>query len=174
MGWTAGGRILFQVVFWVVTPCNAVVGYQHFVGPFCLHLHGVTTQKTSSWNIISVKASKLASGIHFLCHHTRTDSQVHAALTQWVPGAVSPRVNRPGRLSGYSSPSSAVIPQLPLTYSWRGVSLSKGTMLPSFLKNQRAKCGVTVAIYGGTTAPLSVLPPSSVDGSVWNLIRGSH
>jgi len=28
------------VVFWVVVPCNVVVGYQHFRGPCCLHLQG--------------------------------------------------------------------------------------------------------------------------------------
>jgi hypothetical protein len=27
-------------IFWVVTPCGFVVGYQRFVGPCCLHLHG--------------------------------------------------------------------------------------------------------------------------------------
>jgi hypothetical protein len=43
-------------VFWVVTPCSVVVGYQHFGGPCCLHLqeerwhptttlHGVIPQK---------------------------------------------------------------------------------------------------------------------------------
>jgi hypothetical protein len=26
-------------VFWVVTQCSVVVEYQHFGGPFCLHLH---------------------------------------------------------------------------------------------------------------------------------------
>jgi hypothetical protein len=31
--------VLYQVeVFWVVTPCNVVVGYHHFGGPCCLHL----------------------------------------------------------------------------------------------------------------------------------------
>jgi hypothetical protein len=51
-------------VFWIVTPCGIVVGYQRFGGPCCLHLqgemkapkrwypsttlHGVTTQKTSA------------------------------------------------------------------------------------------------------------------------------
>jgi hypothetical protein len=25
-------------VFWVVTPCSVVVGYQRFRGPCCLHL----------------------------------------------------------------------------------------------------------------------------------------
>jgi len=28
-------------VFWVVTSCNVAVGYQHFRGPCCLHLHPV-------------------------------------------------------------------------------------------------------------------------------------
>jgi len=36
-------RICFEtqiqvVIFWVVTPCNDVVGYQRFGGPCCLHL----------------------------------------------------------------------------------------------------------------------------------------
>jgi hypothetical protein len=26
-------------VFWVVTPCSVVVGYQGFGGPCCLHIH---------------------------------------------------------------------------------------------------------------------------------------
>jgi len=31
----------FQVeVFWVVTPCGVVVGYQRFGGPCCLHFQG--------------------------------------------------------------------------------------------------------------------------------------
>jgi len=55
-------EVMFQVeVFWVVTPCSEVVGYQRFRGPCCIHLqgevkrwyptitlHGVTTQKTST------------------------------------------------------------------------------------------------------------------------------
>jgi hypothetical protein len=33
--------VMFQVeVFWVVTLCSAVIGYQRFRGPCCLHLHG--------------------------------------------------------------------------------------------------------------------------------------
>jgi hypothetical protein len=31
--------VMFQVeVFWIMTPCNVVVGYQRFGGPWCLHL----------------------------------------------------------------------------------------------------------------------------------------
>jgi len=71
-------------------PCSAVVEYQHFGCPCCLHLqasstwrwrqHGppkcwyptaalysVTTQKTI-WNIIAVKASKLDPTISFMTH----------------------------------------------------------------------------------------------------------
>jgi len=50
------------MVFWVVVPCNAVVGCHRFGGPCCLHLqrgllkrwystttlYGVTTQKNSN------------------------------------------------------------------------------------------------------------------------------
>jgi hypothetical protein len=28
------------MVLWVFIPCNVVVGYQQFGGPFCLHLQG--------------------------------------------------------------------------------------------------------------------------------------
>jgi hypothetical protein len=28
------------MVFWVMMPCNEVIGYQHFRGPCCLHLEG--------------------------------------------------------------------------------------------------------------------------------------
>jgi hypothetical protein len=27
-------------VFWIMTPCSVVVGYQRFGGPCCLHLQG--------------------------------------------------------------------------------------------------------------------------------------
>jgi len=38
-----------QIVFWVVTPCSDVVGYQRYGGPCCLHLQGeVTIQKTTT------------------------------------------------------------------------------------------------------------------------------
>jgi hypothetical protein len=32
--------MIYVKVFWVVTPCSAVVGYRRFRGPCCLHLHG--------------------------------------------------------------------------------------------------------------------------------------
>jgi len=35
-------------VFWVVTPCSVVVGYQRFGGPRCLHLQGVAIQRNSN------------------------------------------------------------------------------------------------------------------------------
>jgi len=37
-------------VFWVVTVCIVSVGYCHFGGPCCFHLHGITTQKTLTWS----------------------------------------------------------------------------------------------------------------------------
>jgi hypothetical protein len=39
--------MMFQVeVFWVVTLCNIVVGYQRVRGPCCLHLQGEVTSET--------------------------------------------------------------------------------------------------------------------------------
>jgi uncharacterized membrane protein YgcG len=39
---------MFQVqVFWVVTPCSVVVGYQCFGGPYCFHLQGEVAVRTS-------------------------------------------------------------------------------------------------------------------------------
>jgi hypothetical protein len=33
--------VIFQVeVFWFLTPCSVVVGYQRFRGPCCIHLQG--------------------------------------------------------------------------------------------------------------------------------------
>jgi hypothetical protein len=67
-------------VFWVVTPCSVVAGYQRFRGPCCLRLHsadggskvlrklvsyhnttlhGVTTHKTWTWIFTAAKAWKL-------------------------------------------------------------------------------------------------------------------
>jgi len=46
------GALLPPSSGWRVTPCSVVGGYQHFRGP-CYStttLHGVTTQKTSTWD----------------------------------------------------------------------------------------------------------------------------
>jgi hypothetical protein len=32
--------VRIQVIFWVVMPHSIVVEYQHFEGPYCLHLQG--------------------------------------------------------------------------------------------------------------------------------------
>jgi hypothetical protein len=38
--------VMFQVeVFWIVTPCGVVIGYQRFRGTCCLHLQGGVTLK---------------------------------------------------------------------------------------------------------------------------------
>jgi hypothetical protein len=50
---------------------------------------------------------------------------------QWVPGAISPEVKRPGREAGHLPPSNAevknggAIPPLPDMSSWRGAYLIK-------------------------------------------------
>jgi hypothetical protein len=42
------------VVFWVVTPCSAVVGYQHFRRPYCLHLHSLLPEDGGSMELRNV------------------------------------------------------------------------------------------------------------------------
>jgi len=57
-------------VFWVVTPCRDVTGYQHFGGPWYLHLQAAWssdtlvswTQKNSMWIFTAVKTSNPAKG----------------------------------------------------------------------------------------------------------------
>jgi hypothetical protein len=56
---------LFQVeVFWVVTPCSVLVGYQRFRVPCCLHLQGEVggsqNQSYFATNSLSVSPSVLA------------------------------------------------------------------------------------------------------------------
>jgi hypothetical protein len=41
--------VMFQFkVFWVVTPCGPVVGYQRLGSPYCLHLHGEVSENGGS------------------------------------------------------------------------------------------------------------------------------
>jgi len=39
-------------VFWVLTPCSVVLGYQRFGGPCCLHLQRTSETLVSYHNII--------------------------------------------------------------------------------------------------------------------------
>jgi hypothetical protein len=52
-------------VFWVVMPCNAVVGQQHFWGPCCVHLWGEMTMEAarSSETLVSYNTVQ--------CHNPR-------------------------------------------------------------------------------------------------------
>jgi len=44
----AFAAVMFHVeVFWIVTPCSIVVGYQRFRGPCCLHPQG----SMDLWNV---------------------------------------------------------------------------------------------------------------------------
>jgi hypothetical protein len=46
--------VMFNVeVFWVVTPCSVVVGYQHFRGPCCLKLEGEVKAGWASEMLVS-------------------------------------------------------------------------------------------------------------------------
>jgi len=39
------------MIFWVVTPCSYVAGYQCFIGPCCLHLQD-EVNGTRKWTLL--------------------------------------------------------------------------------------------------------------------------
>jgi len=53
------------MVFWVVTPCNGVVGHQHFRGPCCFYLPGEVKMKAA-------RSSKALVSYHsnIQCHNS--------------------------------------------------------------------------------------------------------
>jgi hypothetical protein len=64
-----------------------------------------------------------------LHHRIQNGSGAHPASYQWVPGALSLGVKRPGREADHSPPSSAEVKECvelylssPNTPSWRGVN----------------------------------------------------
>jgi hypothetical protein len=82
-------RIYKVEVFWVVTPCSVVLGYQRYrplFYPFTT-LDGVTTQKTSTWNIKAMKALKLTT----LCAHQ------WLGISSRLPGKYSMRQEEGGK-----------------------------------------------------------------------------
>jgi len=44
-------------VFWVVTPCSAVSGYQRFRDPCCLHFHFTSLHFTSLHFILKMEGA---------------------------------------------------------------------------------------------------------------------
>jgi hypothetical protein len=54
--------VMFQVqVFWIVTPCSVVVGYQRFGEPCCLHLQVMTPTFQRSMLEVSWTSEALVS-----------------------------------------------------------------------------------------------------------------
>jgi hypothetical protein len=46
--------VSFQVdVFWFVTPCSVLIGYQFFIGPCLLHLHAKLDAAWTSETLVS-------------------------------------------------------------------------------------------------------------------------
>jgi hypothetical protein len=127
----------FQVeVLWVVTPCS-VVRYKRFGGPCCLHLQGEEEIEATWTSEILVSYdrgfdSRRRLGIFLFTTASRTVLGPTQPLIQWVAGALSPGIKRPGREADHSPPSSAeakdwveLYLHSPNTPSWRGVRLKK-------------------------------------------------
>jgi len=54
--------VILQVeVFWVVTPCNVMTGYQRFRDPCCLHLHPEGEGNMDLWNVCTLPQNYTAS-----------------------------------------------------------------------------------------------------------------
>jgi len=60
--------VMFQVeVFWVVTPCNVVVGYQRFGGSCCLDMKNVLYQKSIyEMNVLCSNLLAFRINVYFL------------------------------------------------------------------------------------------------------------
>jgi hypothetical protein len=81
-------------------PCGVVVGYQRFGSPCCLHLQGeVTLMMEAAWTL----------GIFLFTIVSRRALGPTQPPVQWVPGALSLGVKRPGREADHSPPSSAEV-----------------------------------------------------------------
>jgi hypothetical protein len=65
-------------VFWVMTPCGFVEGYQCFIGPFGLHLQG---EVTSLHLTLKMKAARCSEKIGILPqHHTASSPPTRPRL----------------------------------------------------------------------------------------------
>jgi hypothetical protein len=77
-------------VFWVVTTCGVVVGYQHFRGPCCLHLQFTSLHFASLYSTLNVEAAKSSETLipyfNTTWHHNPeglTFSILETQLTPW-------------------------------------------------------------------------------------------
>jgi len=58
-------------VSWVVTLCSVVVGYQHYEGPYCLHLH-FTLKIEAAWSSETLVSCHVTA-----CHHNPEDHDLN-------------------------------------------------------------------------------------------------
>jgi hypothetical protein len=89
------------------------------------------------WKLLDTNDSRRGLGIFLFTTASRTALGPTQPPTQWVPGALSLGVKRPGREADHSPPSNAKVKEWvelylhsPNTPSWRGAWLSTGTTLP--------------------------------------------
>jgi hypothetical protein len=95
-------------IFCVVTPCNVVVGYQRFGGPYWLHLHA-----TRRHNPKDLGFETIFECVIYLFFLFTTASRTALGLSQppiqRVLGALSLGVKRPGHEADHSLPASAEV-----------------------------------------------------------------
>jgi hypothetical protein len=89
---------------------------------------------------IDILDSQRGLGIFLFTTASRTALGLTQPPIQWVPGALSLGVRRPGREADRSPPSSAEVKECvdlylhsPNTPSWRGAQLNTGKTLPFYL-----------------------------------------
>jgi hypothetical protein len=66
------------VVFWLVTLCGLVKGFQRFGGTYCLHLHGVRTQKITVDILPAVRTS--VSKLMFMSRHESIGQKLYTKV----------------------------------------------------------------------------------------------
>jgi hypothetical protein len=97
-------------------------------------LYGIPEERRSRTNGLDYRGFKSRQGLGIFLFTTAFRSALgpNQPPIQWVPGALSLWVKRPGREADYSSPSNADVKECvelylhtPNTPSWRGAQLKK-------------------------------------------------
>jgi len=129
--------VMFQVeVFWIVTPCSAVAGYQSVRGPCCFYPEDRAS--LDLWNVGILPQHYKASQVRIFRHETTWRWRQHGPLKRWHPITLHGFTSQ--KTSAWTSPPwkpqklafQSVVWFLRLLERWRLVRWAAGlsTILP--------------------------------------------